>query len=103
MNGMHARVVLLTVRMLTSHVYPHYSLDQEGFTPLLGLTLMQNLAQRGAQLLRWEWFWPHVWRARVLQNQYSDQQANDLHPTRRNFTREVGDRARMCMCSNSLP
>ncbi|KAG2337166.1 hypothetical protein BDR05DRAFT_970518 [Suillus weaverae] len=47
---MHARVVLLTVRMLASRVHPHHSLDQGGFTPL-GLTLMQNLAQRGAHII----------------------------------------------------
>jgi hypothetical protein len=49
-RDMHARVVLLTVRMLASHVYPRHSLDQGGFTPL-GLTLMQNLAQRGAHII----------------------------------------------------
>ncbi|KAG1742478.1 hypothetical protein EDB19DRAFT_1907484 [Suillus lakei] len=34
----------------TPHVHPHHSLDQGGFTPL-GLTLMQNLAQRGAHII----------------------------------------------------
>jgi hypothetical protein len=49
-RDMYARVVLLTVRMLASHMYPHYSLDQGGFTPL-GLTLMQSLVQRGAHII----------------------------------------------------